>query len=91
MGHGGEEEEEWTATVRIWLEPLGRWQSYFPSPEFGRTIPGTGEPEEDLFPLGHAECQGSVDPPEVMFIRPWDQCVWSPGEMSGPEVQIGRA
>lgn len=48
-----------------------------------------GEPEENLFPLGHVSVQvcGSL---EVMLIRQWDQCVWSPGKISGPEVQIGR-
>lgn len=50
---------------------------------------GNKEPEEELFPWGHAECWRSVDPPKVTFIRQWDQYVWSPGEISKPEVQIG--
>lgn len=53
IGHGGEEEEEWTATLRIWLEPLGRWQCYSWG-RCGRATQGGREPK-DLFPPGHAE------------------------------------
>lgn len=59
VGHGGEEEEDWTATVRVRLEQVvkvfpitGVWENHLES----------REPEEDSFPLGRAECQGAVVP-----------------------------
>ena len=50
---------------------------------------GGAENPRMFVPLGLSECQRTMGPPEVMLLRQWGQCVWSPGESLGLEMQIG--